>query len=52
MTWTASPLLNYYNFWRKELPEKFALVTGGSYGIGFSIACNRANAGAKVVFNR
>ena len=34
-----------------DLTGKVALVTGGSYGIGFAIACGLANAGAKVVFN-
>ena len=34
-----------------DLTGKVALVTGGSYGIGFAIACGLAGAGAKVVFN-
>ena len=34
-----------------DLTRKVALVTGGSYGIGFAIACGLAKAGAKVVFN-
>jgi len=39
------------------MPQKFslegktALVTGGSYGIGFAIAAGMAEAGAKIVFN-
>ena len=34
-----------------SLEGKVALVTGGSYGIGFSIASAYAKAGAKIVFN-
>ena len=34
-----------------RLDGKIALVTGGSYGIGFSIAMGFAKAGATVVFN-
>lgn len=34
-----------------DLTGKIALVTGGSYGIGFSIACGYAKAGATIVFN-
>ncbi len=34
-----------------DLTGKVALVTGGSYGIGFAIACGLSNAGAKIVFN-
>lgn len=34
-----------------RLDNKIALVTGGSYGIGFSIASALAKAGATVVFN-
>ena len=34
-----------------RLDGKIALVTGASYGIGFSIAKGLANAGAKIVFN-
>ncbi len=34
-----------------ELKGKVALVTGASYGIGFSIASALAKAGAKIVFN-
>ena len=33
------------------LTGKVALVTGGSYGIGFAIACGLAEAGATIVFN-
>ncbi len=34
-----------------SLEGKIALITGGSYGIGFSIATAYANAGATIVFN-
>ncbi len=34
-----------------SLEGKIALVTGASYGIGFSIACAYAKAGATIVFN-
>lgn len=34
-----------------SLEGKIALVTGASYGIGFSIASGLAGAGAKIVFN-
>lgn len=34
-----------------SLEGKIALVTGASYGIGFSIASGLAEAGAKIVFN-
>lgn len=34
-----------------SLEGKVALITGASYGIGFSIACAYAKAGAKIVFN-
>ena len=34
-----------------SLEGKVALVTGGSYGIGFAIACGLAEAGATIVFN-
>ena len=34
-----------------DLTGKVALVTGGSYGIGFAIACGLAEAGATIVFN-
>lgn len=34
-----------------SLEGKLALVTGGSYGIGFAIACGLADAGAKIAFN-
>ena len=34
-----------------DLNRKIALVTGGSYGIGFSIASGYGKAGATVVFN-
>jgi gluconate 5-dehydrogenase len=34
-----------------SLNEKVALITGASYGIGFSIASALAKAGAKIVFN-
>ncbi|MDR2621715.1 MAG: gluconate 5-dehydrogenase [Dysgonamonadaceae bacterium] len=34
-----------------DLTGKIALVTGASYGIGFSIASAYAKAGAKIVFN-
>ena len=34
-----------------DLTGKIALVTGGSYGIGFAIACGLAKAGATIVFN-
>ena len=33
-----------------SLSNKLALVTGGSYGIGFAIATALAGAGAKIVF--
>lgn len=36
---------------RFSLKGKVALVTGGSYGIGFAIACGLADAGAKIAFN-
>lgn len=39
---------NMNNF---ALDGKIALVTGGSYGIGFALACGFANANATVVFN-
>ena len=34
-----------------DLTGKVALITGGSYGIGFAIACGLAEAGATIVFN-
>ncbi len=34
-----------------SLEGKVALVTGGSYGIGFAIACGLHDAGATIVFN-
>ena len=34
-----------------SLEGKVALVTGGSYGIGFAIACGLAGAGATIAFN-
>lgn len=34
-----------------RLDNKVALVTGGSYGIGFAIASGLASVGAKIVFN-
>ena len=34
-----------------RLEEKIALVTGGSYGIGFAIAKGLAKAGAEIIFN-
>ena len=34
-----------------SLKGKIALVTGGSYGIGFVMACALAEAGAKIAFN-
>lgn len=34
-----------------SLQNKVAWITGGSYGIGFAIACAYAKCGAKVVFN-
>lgn len=34
-----------------SLEGKVALITGGSYGIGFAIACGLADAGAKIAFN-
>ena len=34
-----------------DLTGKIALVTGGSYGIGFAIAKGMAKAGATIVFN-
>ena len=34
-----------------SLEGKIALITGGSYGIGFAIACGLADAGATIVFN-
>ena len=34
-----------------DLTGKVCLVTGGSYGIGFAIACGLAEAGATIVFN-
>ncbi len=34
-----------------DLPGKVALITGGSYGIGFAIATGLAEAGATIVFN-
>lgn len=34
-----------------SLEGEVALVTGGTHGIGFAMACALANAGAKIVFN-
>ena len=34
-----------------SLSGKVALITGGSYGIGFAIACALAEAGASIAFN-
>ena len=34
-----------------SLSEKVALVTGGSYGIGFALASGMAKAGATICFN-
>ena len=34
-----------------DLTGKIALITGGSYGIGFAIAKAYAKAGATIVFN-
>ncbi len=34
-----------------SLKGKTAWITGGSYGIGFAIACGLAEAGARIVFN-
>lgn len=34
-----------------SLKNKVALITGASYGIGFTIACAYAEAGANIVFN-
>ena len=34
-----------------SLKGKIALVTGGSYGIGFAMACALVEAGAEIVFN-
>ena len=34
-----------------SLEGKIAWITGGSYGIGFAIACGMAEAGATIVFN-
>ena len=34
-----------------SLKGKIALITGGSYGIGFAMACALAEAGAQIVFN-
>jgi len=34
-----------------SLKGKVALITGGSYGIGFAIACALSEAGAEIVFN-
>ena len=34
-----------------DLTGKIALVTGASYGIGFSMAAGLAKAGARIVFN-
>lgn len=41
-------IFNMNNF---ALDGKIALVTGGSYGIGFALACGFTNANATVVFN-
>ncbi|MDD2429134.1 MAG: gluconate 5-dehydrogenase [Eubacteriales bacterium] len=34
-----------------SLKDKVAWITGGSYGIGFAMACGLAEAGAAIVFN-